>query len=290
MTVSQQPLTTTASPGWKVLDEGDGEGVVLAVDFAASGRPESTFTELAGLLDPRLPMWETRQPAPDDARLFHGEDFVAHWAQAVRTAGRPVRAVLGYCVGGLYAARLAQHVSTWQDTAPLVLLLDPEPPTVPGMTADFRAAISRLSSVLTAQETDLAAAAAEEAAHDFTAFPDLGAGLVKIFDDIARAAFDRAGLPAELADELSTAYGAFVSYIAAASAFDPAPLWTTATAVTSTGADPHARHAGHRLRVDVAHDDILRSTLTADLVSGLLLQPPSAPRDTVGGHRSSGKG
>ncbi len=159
-----------------------------------------------------------------------------------------------------------------------------------GMTADFRAAVSRLSSVLTEPERELAALAAEEATQDFNALPDLGAALVKTFDDIARAAFERTGLPGELADELTTSYSAFVSYITAASAFDPVGMWATATALTSTGADPHARHAGRLVPVDSAHEDILRTPATADLVSGLVLRSPALPHDLVGGHRSTGKG
>ncbi|KPI20323.1 hypothetical protein OK074_1152 [Actinobacteria bacterium OK074] len=269
MTVSQSP-PSTASPAWKVLTAGADEPLVLAVDFAVSGRPEATFTSLSPLLAPGLPLWETRQPDPEQARAFDGEDFAAHWARAVRATGRPVRAVLGYCVGGLYAARLAELLSGPGDLRPQVLLFDPEPPTVPGMTADFHAAVARLSSVLSPRESARAEAAVAAAAHDFTTFPAFGTALARAFRETATAAFEGAGLLPELADELATAYEQFVSYIAAAAVFDPAALWPDATAVVSPAAAPHVRHAGRRLPVDVTHADLLRSPVTAGLVTELL--------------------
>ncbi|WP_435135351.1 hypothetical protein [Actinacidiphila sp. bgisy144] len=269
MTVPQS-LLTSAPPAWKVLNDGGDEPLVLAVDFAVSGRPESTFKELACLLDPCTPLWETRQPEPAQARTFGGEDFAAYWAEAVRGTGRPVRAVLGYCVGALYAGRLAQLLAAEQDAAPAVVLFDPEPPSPAGMTADFRAAVARLSSVLSPEESALAAQAAEEAARDSGSIAALGTTLTGIFSDIAGAAFTRAGLDAELADELSTAYQAFVSYIAAAGDFDPVTSWAGATALTTSRTDPHARHAGQRRFVEADHDDILRSQATADLLTDLL--------------------
>lgn len=270
MTV-QQPLATTAPPTWKVLNEGgSAEPVVLAVDFAVSGRPESTFSDLGRLLARGVPLWETRQPEPEQARTFGGEDFASYWVRGVRDTGRPVRAVLGYCVGGLYAARVAQLLAAEQDEAPAVVLFDPEPPHRAGMVADFRAAVARLSSVLSPEESALAGQAADEAAQQSAGIAALGAALTEVFTGIAGAAFDRAGLPTGLADELSGAYAAFVAYIAAAAAFDPAVSWAGATALTTPAADPHARYASRLIPVDAAHDDILRSPLTADVLTGLL--------------------
>ncbi|MFJ9669871.1 hypothetical protein ACIRP5_03645 [Streptomyces sp. NPDC101221] len=270
MTV-EQPLLTTAPPAWKVLNEGSGaEPVVLAVDFAVSGRPESTFSDLGRLLALGIPLWETRQPEPEQARAFDGEDFASYWVRGVRDTGRPVCAVLGYCVGGLYAARVAQLLAAEQDEAPAVVLFDPEPPHRAGMVADFRAAVARLSSVLSPEESALAGQAADEAAQQSAGIAALGAALTGLFTDIAGAAFARAGLPAGLADELSGAYEAFVAYIAAAAAFDPAVSWAGATALATPAADPHARYARRLIPVDAAHDDILRSPLTADVLTGLL--------------------
>ncbi|MDO0938358.1 hypothetical protein QQY66_44030 [Streptomyces sp. DG2A-72] len=266
-----QPLLTTAPPAWKVLNEGSSaEPLVLAVDFAVSGRPESTFADLGRLLAPSVPLWETRQPELERARTFDGEDFVSYWVRGVRDTGRPVRAVLGYCVGGLYAARVAQLLAAEQDEAPTVVLFDPEPPHQAGMVADFRAAVARLCSVLSPEESALAGQAAVEAAQQSAGLAALGAALTEVFTGITGAAFARAELPAELAGELSGAYEAFVAYIAAAAVFDPAVSWEDATALTTPAADPHARYAGRLIPVDAAHEDILRSPATADVLTGLL--------------------
>ncbi|MFF1925613.1 hypothetical protein ACFVW8_34200 [Streptomyces sp. NPDC058221] len=272
-----QPLLTTAAPSWRTLNEGSGaEPLVLAVDFAVSGRPESTFGDLGRLLPPSVPLRESRQPRPEQGRTFDGEDFASYWVRGVRETGRPVRAVLGYCVGGLYAARVAQLLASEQDEAPAVILLDPEPPHQAGMVADFRAAVAGLNSVLSPQESALAGQAAQEAAGQSDGVAALGAALTEVFADITGAAFARAEMPAELAGELSDAYAAFVTYIAAAAVFDPAVLWAGATALTTPAADPQARHAGRVVPVDVAHEDLLRSPATADAVTGLL--DPSRPR------------
>ncbi|MFE6895115.1 hypothetical protein [Streptomyces sp. NPDC057694] len=270
MTVPQS-LLTTAPPAWKILNKGsDAEPLVLAVDFAVSGRPESTFTDLGALLSPSIPLWETRQPPPEQARTFDGEDFASYWVRGVADTGRPVRAVLGYCVGGLYAAHVAQLLAAAQDETPAVILLDPEPPHRAGMVADFRAAVARLCSVLSPEESALAGQAAEEAAQQSTGVAALGTALTEVFSGIAGAAFARAELPAELAGELSDAYAAFVTYIAAAGVFDPAMAWADATALTTPAADPRARYARRLVPVDAAHEDILRSPATADAITGLL--------------------
>ncbi|WP_030942486.1 hypothetical protein [Streptomyces sp. NRRL S-646] len=257
----------TASPAWKVLNPGGDEPLILAVDFAVSGRPEATFTSLSPLLAAELPLWETRQPDPEQARSFGGEDFTEYWAQAVRATGRPVRAVLGYCVGGLYAARLAHLVARGQDTRPQVVLFDPEPPSAAGMTADFRDAMARISSVLTPEESERAIRTAAEAATDFTTFRAFGTTLTRTFREAATSAFARAELLPELADELSTAYEMFVRYIASAADLDPAELWPDTTAVTSPTAAPHP---GRSIPVDVPHADLLRSPATAGVVRTLL--------------------
>lgn len=257
----------TASSAWKVLNQGSDLPLVLAVDFAVSGRPEATFTSLSPLLAPELPLWETRQPDPEQADSFGGEDFAVYWAQAVRASGRPVRAVLGYCVGGLYAARLAQLLAHGQDTRPQVVLFDPEPPTVAGMTADFQDAVARLSSVLAPEESEQAIQNAAEAATGCPTLRAFGTTLTRIFRETATSAFARAELLPELADELSTAYEMFVAYIASAADLDPAELWPDTTAVTSLTAAPHA---GRRILVDVPHADLLRSLATARVVGTLL--------------------
>ncbi|MFG3244812.1 hypothetical protein [Streptomyces sp. NPDC048157] len=270
MTV-EQPLLATAPQAWKVLNEGSStEPLVLAIDFAVSGRPESTFGDLGRLLAPGIPLWETRQPALEQARVFDGEDIATYWVRGVRDTGRPVRAVLGYCVGGLYAARVAELLAAQQDEAPAVVLFDPEPPHQDGMVADFRAAVARLCSVLSPEESALAGQAAEEAARQSAGVAALGAALAEVFTSITRAAFARAGLPAELADELIGAYESFVAYIAAAAVFDPAVRWAGATVLTTPTADPHVRYAGRIIPVDVDHKDILRSPTTVDVLNGLL--------------------
>lgn len=265
-------MTTYDVPSaWKVLAPGaEGRPLVLAVDLAVPGRPEPTFSSLAPRLDPGVPLWECRRPRAEWEDRPDGRTFTEFWAEGVRVTGRPVAAVLGHRVGGLYAAQLARLVAWQQGHEPRVVLFDPEPPSRLGMTADFRTAVARLSSVLTSREEELAERTAQEAALDDGPLPELGAALAKSFTEIAYSAFAAAGLPAAPAGELAEAYGGFVTYVAAASVFEPAKLWGDAVAVTSPAADAHAGLAGRRIEVAAAHEDILRSALTAQVLTGLL--------------------
>src|SRR5512139_3192419 len=57
-------------------------------------------------------------------------------------------AVLGHCVGAVYAAEVAARVACGQATPPEVLLFDPQPPDAGGLLAEFPAASANLGPLL----------------------------------------------------------------------------------------------------------------------------------------------
>ncbi|MFF8035953.1 MULTISPECIES: hypothetical protein [unclassified Streptomyces] len=258
----------TQLSGWKVLSPGRGGDLVLAVDFATTGRSDSAFSDLAPRLDPAFAVWETRQP-PGTAAL-PAEDYLALWDGAAAADGRPVRAVLGYCAGSVFAGELAARVAARQGEAPHLVLFEPEVPDTAGLYRDFAAMMGQFASVLTAGEVTAAqqeADAARAGAADFGAYGDV---LVRIFVERAGAAFTREELDTELLDEFVAVFRSYVSYLDAARRIDPAAAWRTGTAVSSRTPSRAAALAGRTVDVDVAHGDMLRDGRVAEAVNGII--------------------
>jgi Xaa-Pro aminopeptidase len=258
----------TQPNGWKVLNAGREAELVLAVDFATTGRSDSSFSDLAALLAPHLTVWETRQPPT--ATGMSAQDYLALWADGVAGSGRTVRAVLGYCAGSVFAGELAARIADHQAQAPHLVVFDPEVPSRAGLYRDFAAMMDQFASVLSPQEVAAAhqeGAAAQAAAPDFAAYGD---ELVRIFTERAGAAFAREELDTELLDEFAAVFRSFVSYLNAARQIDPAPAWRTATAVSSRNPTEGAALAGRSVEVAVDHAEILRSRRVAEAVNEII--------------------
>ncbi|MGY3680982.1 hypothetical protein [Streptomyces sp. TE33382] len=258
----------TRPSSWKVLNAGQGGDLVLAVDFATTGRSDSSFSDLAPLLDPRLTVWETRQP--DTGSAMSARDYIALWAREAEDSGRTVRAVLGYCAGSVFAGELAAEIAGRQAEPPRLVVFDPEVPTPDGLDRDFAAMMGQFASVLSADEVSAArraATAARTSTPDFAAFGD---ELVRIFREQAGAAFAREELDTDLLEEFAAVFRSFVSYLDAARQIDPAAAWRTATAVGSRQPSEGALLAARSVDIPVDHVDILRSRLTADAVGEIL--------------------
>ncbi|MCP2170200.1 hypothetical protein [Goodfellowiella coeruleoviolacea] len=264
---------------WRVLTESDREEVVLAVDYAATGRPEAAFTDLAAHLDGGYEIWETVQPPLGGETGMTGADYVARWADEVRGTGRPVRAVFGFCAGGVFAGALADRVAAWQPSAPRLVLFDPEAPTEATLYYQFHKVVDSLSTLLDPEQAAAAQQAGQHAWQSGQGVAEVGAELVGIFERVGRDAFARAGLDAEYGEEWVATYRSFVSYLVAASHLGRTPAWATATAVSSAtptsglnAVDPAARAGAvaEEVRFAVTHADLLGHPEVARTVAGLL--------------------
>lgn len=254
---------------WKVLTSGSRRDLVLAVDFASTGRKASSFSELAPKLDPAIPFWETVQP-PIGASALTGADYVAWWLEDIQRSARRVDAVLGYCAGGVFASALVEGIRQVQGSAPKLVVFDPESPNAPALLRDFDNVVQHMATLLSPEEVTDAKAAARVAHAKQTNFEVMSAELVDIFRRAAGAAFARAGLDDELASELIDTFAAYVAYLAAGRQIDPVPGWATATAIGSTHQSSGVRHAAKLIRFEIQHDDILRDDDVARTVTGLL--------------------
>ncbi|MBU7597294.1 hypothetical protein JGS22_006505 [Streptomyces sp. P38-E01] len=257
--------------GWKVLNEGQGGEVVLGVDFATTGRSDSSFSDLAPNLGHGLALWETRQP--DGASAGSAEDFLGLWADGIAASGRTVRAVLGYCAGSVHAGELAARIAERQGSAPVFVMFDPEVPTHASLYRDFVAMMNQFAAVLSADEVAAAHREGEEAQARFAEFAAYGDELVRIFQEKAGVAFAREELDTEMLDEFVAVFRSFVAYLNAARQIDPAAAWSTATAVNSEHPTEGAAQAAVTVDIAVAHSDILRDKRVADAVNDAIKAP-----------------
>jgi hypothetical protein len=257
---------------WRVLNDGDSADVVLAADINIAGRKEAGFADLARRLDPALAVWETDPPRVIDDFTRSGADYLDRWAEEVRASGRPVRAVLGFCAGSVFAAGLAGRVEGWQGGPVPLVVADPEIPLAARVQEQFHDAVDEMLTVLTPEERAATQQEAKQALADDPALAAFGPRLMEIFRDAGGLAFDRMGLNPAVRGELLTTVGSFVAFVIAAAQLDPVPGWSGATALRSrtAGAGAGAAHAARVLRFEAEHVDLLRHEGVARAIAELL--------------------
>ncbi|MET1073482.1 MAG: hypothetical protein ABWY11_12615 [Umezawaea sp.] len=251
------------SQAWQPIAEG-GKGLLLAVDFAATGRPEAAFTDLAAGLA-GWEVWETVQPPIGTEDRLDAAAYVERWTGAV--PGGPVVGVLGFCAGGVFAGEIAEALASAQQRPPRLLLFDPEAPTTLTLYYQFHKVVESLSGLLGPDRVTEAVEAGRAAQRRTDDTAVLGAVLVELFENAARPAFEAAELDEEYRAELTGTYRSFVSYLVAASRIDHARGWAPGIAFTSASPTsglnpmpPEVRESlvHKELRFDTGHSDLLR--------------------------------
>jgi hypothetical protein len=266
---------------WKVIRSVDSDGVLLAVDFPLTGRPEAAFVDLAPNLDGRYSLWQTVPPEVSPGLGISGTDYVDRWAAEIADLGVTVRGVLGFCIGSVYGAALAARIANWQFSPPLVLF-DPEPATVDTLYWQYEKMVSNLAVILADTEISTLREHANElrkvAGSDVMPF---AVELFKAFEPVAANGFNRYGLELERSNELLQLFASLISYLAAADGLAVEAEWKRAIAITSisefSDLNPHRSPDGEtsglvaeERQVNVEHSELLRSPEVAETVSGLL--------------------
>ncbi|MCX2730633.1 hypothetical protein OOZ19_10305 [Saccharopolyspora sp. NFXS83] len=261
------------SPAWNVLRDGPGSEIILACDFATAGRRIATFAELVALTGDGPTAWESAPAPPADS--LDGDAQVQRWADAVRASGRPVRAVLGFCTGAVYAAALAAEISRWQPTR--LILLDPEPGDARPMLAFHREVVCRFAALAPPGSEDTLAAA--EAAAAETALTPLAERLVALCAQVVEPACANAGLGAARTAEYLDVAASYLHWLAGAGSLDPRPSWATASAINSSTPGSGllrvspAERAGlvaDAVHLDVSHEDLMRTPEAARIAARLV--------------------
>lgn len=260
---------------WRQLPPGNGERLILAVDFDTTGRPEANFTDLAKQLGPEYTLWETR---PLQGEGFDGESHVRRWAEEIVASGRPVHAVLGFCAGAAFAPSLARQVSTGQVGPASLVLFDPEIVTPDTLYWQYSKIVGIASSALTPEERERALEAGREAHARSNGLAELGGEIRLALGQHVSVALQRLGLDEKRSAELLDAFDGFVDYLCAAGTLEPIQDWRTALVLTSSSetsglnrlrsTDPTIGDdiAAREIHVDVPHAGLLRSNEAADAV------------------------
>ncbi|MFI9274301.1 hypothetical protein ACIGXM_26860 [Kitasatospora sp. NPDC052896] len=271
------------SGSWKTLvDGGESAGIVLAVDFDTTGRPEARFSDLVANLRTDFGVWETAPPAAGTEHARTGVGYLDYWTRRLAAERPPVKAVLGFCAGAVYAAALAERVAGLQRTEPLLVIFDPEISVAQTLMWQYHKVVGFMSSVISDQDV-AAAREAGQRVHEQT--PEIGAlkvGLTRLIREIGEPAFSRVGLDATRREELFVVFESFLSYLAAASEIDPLERWRSAVAFSSasplsglramrsSGVAAGRLAVAREIEIDVEHGAMLADKELAEAVSGLL--------------------
>ncbi|MGW7108315.1 hypothetical protein ACWGHU_19360 [Streptomyces xanthophaeus] len=255
---------------WRRISEGDRARTVLAVDFDSTARPEAGFRRLAPLLPPGREIWLTGQPDEAEKELLDAEGYLGRWRQLPGGPGGHVDTVMGYCVGGVFAAALADEIARQQGTRPALLLFDPEPVEEMSLYRDLKKAIGAMSVL---SEEERAGYVTEALTVCGTAGGDFRATalqVVKLYESAAGLAFDRLGLDEETADDLMGMFRSYVSYLCGAQELSPEAGWATAVALTSRGSSPGAPLARREQTFPLGTEGLLDDQDVAEAVHRFL--------------------
>jgi hypothetical protein len=280
-TVAWRPLTA-AGPATGGPATGQG-GLILAVDFDTTGRPEARFSDLVANLAPGYEVRETLPPSAGTADAASGEGYVAHWAREIERDKPRVRALLGFCAGSVYAAALAERITAWQEAAPRLILFDPELIRPQSLMWQFHKVVGFMAGVISDAEIAEARAAGQRVYDETTEVAALKDGLMRLVREIGDPAFARAGLDKPRREELLGVFDAFMSYLAAASDIDPGEAWRSAVAYSSASplsglngmrsaglTSPGEALVGEEIRIETEHATMLADKNLAIAVSELL--------------------
>ncbi|MFB7945425.1 hypothetical protein ACFC6L_10925 [Kitasatospora phosalacinea] len=265
------------SNSWNVLSGNGNPATILASDFPATGRTVAGFGDLVARLGTTADAWETAPPSTGSEAAMSGADYLARWLPD--TTGGPVRTVLGFCVGSVFAAGLAAEIARHQDEPPRLVLFDPERPDPDLLHRHYHELIGGLAPLLSAPEVDEARQAGKRARHEHDGMRPLAAALCGLFREYGEPAFRRTGLDAERGAEVVATFASFLGYLVAAADLDPRPQWAGATALSS--ATPHSglnplppeERAGlvaREISFDLPHTELLRDEEVARTVARLL--------------------
>ncbi|MCX4750284.1 hypothetical protein OG455_33030 [Kitasatospora sp. NBC_01287] len=246
------------------------QGVILAVDFAATGRPDAGFGQLVPQLGTDLALWETLVPAPGEERELTGEDYLERWSGQLRAAGPRVAAVFGYCASSVFALALAERIGRWQ-ARPAVVLFDPTAITGPTVLRyGFHRVIDSLAAVLGAEAVEQARAEAAAATERTPELLPLTEEFLRIYQAAGQAAFAKLGLGADRAEELVAWFRSYLHYVVAASELSVSPDLSGVTTIRANDLPAGFLQAPRELRFDVEHTGLLGHPEVARAVADLL--------------------
>jgi hypothetical protein len=265
---------------WDVIFGDESGHTVLAIDFPVQHRREAGFAELAVKLGSSYRFLHSQPPAVRACQKVSSVAYVDPWIEYLQQEKFQVRAVLGYGVGSVYAAAVADGISRWQP-APEIILFDPRFPSIGLLGHEFNREISASSSLLSDEEIErskmIAAQIAESVARDVA---DAAVEIVESYLEVVSVAFERAGLGVARGSALTAPFEAYMSWVSVADQIDPSFAWRRSVAIVSSdhARPPHREPVngggdnliGRWIPVEVRRADLLRCDSVATMVANLL--------------------
>jgi hypothetical protein len=268
------------SSSWDVIFGADSSQVVLSVDFPARRRQEAGFLDLATRIGPGYRFLQTKPPAARSWPRLCGDAYVGPWIEGIHHDQHQVLAVLGYRIGSVYAAAIAEGISRWQPM-PKIILFDPQFSSIELLGLEFHREISSISSLLGDDEIERARKAAAEISQAATSdVANVAAEILECYVEVITVPFERAGLGDARSNKFTVSFESYISWLSAADQIDPSPAWERSTGIASSAyaglpagvhlADDDRGLIGQMIPFDVSHADLLRSDSVAQAVLGLL--------------------
>jgi hypothetical protein len=277
---------------WRVLRDG-GADVAVAFDFE-NGRKEAGFADLAELLPDGRTLLEFEFGGGDlRDRPLDPTALCRLILADLRADGRRLTATLGYCAGAGLACLLAELATDAADQDCPVLLFDPLVLDGAAVVRAYQAGVEGLRPAV--DESDYQAALAvgrrvlpstEEAYRRPEVIDELAAG----YAVLVRRSGERAGLPAELRDqmveveaELVSHFAAYLAYLATTAGVDldrsgQAGPRRPPVVVASAEHDMPAEFAPFlRQRLDVPRPSLLSDSRVAAVVDAVLAAGVARP-------------
>ncbi|MGW6498934.1 hypothetical protein [Nonomuraea angiospora] len=264
---------------WTTIKASNSAELVLCIDFTETGRAEAGFPELVANIDYDATFWHVRPPAVAPGCGIDGAAYVRSWVEPIKESGRKVHAVMGYCVGAVYAAELVDRLAELQGSAPELILFDPEPTSLENVYFQFGKVFGILSSILNEEDvTQIRETMDTMLQVEGITVEGYAAQLYATFREVGHRAFERAGFDPEYSEEMWETFSAFLAFLTYADHLDPWEGWLRATAVSSSNPrnglnrlrDSGRTVVAEELRFEEGHDVLLTSDEVARAVTKLL--------------------
>lgn len=262
---------------WSVIAAPTSNSLILCVDFPSAGRREADFAELAEKMGPAWSGHGLLHTTPAPVRLSDlaaGASYTDHWMQARDWGKYEVVAVVGYCVGAVFAAQIAEDLARHQATPPKAVLFDPQVADLQLIESELHKMIAQAGPVLTTEEAEQGRKrAAEIVGTPSISMADATVQIVALYRDMVSAAFQRIGLAESRKEEVVLLFESYLTWFAAAYRIDPSRVWSEALSLTSTdyaeleksGVTMVAnarKMLGRHIPLDTTHADLLRDDST----------------------------
>jgi hypothetical protein len=251
-----------------VLRKSDRDELVVTADFAATGRPTATFHELVDLLQVDVNIWETAPVPYGHERGVTGADQVDRWERDIRDSTRPVRAVIGFCAGNVYAGELARRIGGWQEP-PRLIVLDPGRANRPMLREHVEGLLGRLASTFGPDEIEAVRARIREADASRPDPLDLVDELAELCREVVVPALMRAYHSKQASLDFITIVIGYMYWLAGATQLDPRPAWASATALNS-----NSTNYGIYLTPAEQRDGLVASITHYDVTHGNMMRTP----------------